>query len=280
MSQEYPKISVVTPSFNQAEFIEENILSVKNQKYPNVEHIVIDGGSTDDTVDILKKHEDDYDLHWISEEDRGQSHAINKGIEMSSGEWIGWQNSDDFYLPSAFSTFKAATDRYPAADVIYGDLIVVSEDGEELDRGFYTGPSRFIHRHSSTIMSNHSTFFNRAVYELIGGLREEFEYTMDVEYFDRMLKSDLNMVHIGDFLACHRIHEEAKTYGSRPQRQIDESADLRDLTGTERWVPEVLYDGAVVTAKIYHWTRGGRWEAFRYKMPIFSNDELNHRPKQ
>jgi len=278
MQEEHPKISVVTPSFNQAEFIEENIRSIKAQEYPNVEHIVVDGGSTDGTIDILRKHEDDYDLRWISEDDRGQSHAINKGFEMSSGEWIGWQNSDDFYLPSAFFTFHAARKRYPHADVLYGDLIVVNEEGDELDRAFYTAPSKFIHRHSSTIMSNHSTLFHRSTLKSIGGLQEEFEYTMDAEFFDRMLTSELNMVHIDKFLGCHRIHENAKTFGSRPQRQIDEAAQLRNLSGVERYVPQAVYDVGIVTVKLSYWIRDRRWDAFRYKFPLSANDELNHCP--
>lgn len=127
-------------------------------------------------------------------------------------------------------------------------------------------------------MSNHSTLFHRSTLESIGGLREEFEYTMDVEFFDRMLTSELNMVHIDEFLACHRIHENAKTFGSRPKRQIEEAAQLRDLTGIEQYIPEPVYAAGVDATKIYYWMRDRRWDAFRYKAPFSANNELNHRP--
>jgi glycosyltransferase involved in cell wall biosynthesis len=97
---ELPRISIVTPSYNQGQFIERSILSVLNQNYPNTELIIIDGGSDDESLDILKKY-DDYITFWVSEPDRGQSYAINKGIDRSTGELITWLNADDLFLPNA-----------------------------------------------------------------------------------------------------------------------------------------------------------------------------------
>jgi glycosyltransferase involved in cell wall biosynthesis len=96
----WPKISIVTPSFNQGQYIEETILSVLSQNYPNLEYIIIDGGSTDDTVEIIKKYESRI-TYWVSEPDRGQSHAINKGLQKCTGEIFNWLNSDDWYMPGA-----------------------------------------------------------------------------------------------------------------------------------------------------------------------------------
>ena len=98
MSEELPLVSIVTPSYNQGKFIEDTILSVKNQNYSNIEHIVVDAGSTDNTVEILKKYEDSYNMRWISEPDEGQSDAIDKGFKMAKGTILTWLNSDDYYL--------------------------------------------------------------------------------------------------------------------------------------------------------------------------------------
>ena len=103
-----PKITIVTPSFNQGKFIDENIQSVLTQNYPNFEHIIIDGGSIDGTVDILKKYSH---LKWVSEPDRGQASALNKGFRMATGDVIGWLNSDDSYLPGTFEVVARAFDK-------------------------------------------------------------------------------------------------------------------------------------------------------------------------
>ena len=94
----WPRVSIVTPSYNQGQFIEDTLLSVKNQDYPSIEHIIVDGGSTDNTLEILQKYEGSYSMRWVSEPDRGQSDAVNKGFRMANGEIVGWLNSDDCYF--------------------------------------------------------------------------------------------------------------------------------------------------------------------------------------
>lgn len=101
MQSPEPLVSIVTPSFNQGRFIEETILSVKNQNYPHIEHLIIDGGSTDETLDVIRRYEGTYNLRWVSEPDEGQADALNKGFRLARGEVLGWLNADDTYQPGA-----------------------------------------------------------------------------------------------------------------------------------------------------------------------------------
>jgi len=131
--EKYPKISIVMPSYNQGQFIERSILSVINQNYPNTELIIIDGGSDDETVDILKKY-NDYITFWVSETDRGQSHAINKGIDRSSGELITWLNADDLLLPNALKGIGKEWTENNKPKWIAGNTIRIDENGDILHK--------------------------------------------------------------------------------------------------------------------------------------------------
>lgn len=129
-SHPWPKISIVTPSYNQGQFIEETILSVKNQDYPNIEHIIVDGGSTDRTLEILKKYEGTYKIYWISEPDEGQADAVNKGFALAKGEIIGWLNSDDVYFDTHVITrVVQCFNRRKNFDIIYGNLALINKTG-------------------------------------------------------------------------------------------------------------------------------------------------------
>ena len=122
----FPKISVVTPSFNQAEYLERTILSVLNQNYPNLEYIILDGGSTDGSVEIIKKYEK-YLHHWVSQKDKGQTDAINRGLKMATGEWLTFQNSDDVFAQNAFSTLVKAIKKHPKVNVFFGNFLFIDE---------------------------------------------------------------------------------------------------------------------------------------------------------
>ncbi|WEL16680.1 Glycosyl transferase family 2 [Halorhabdus sp. SVX81] len=235
-----PAVSVITPSYQHAEFLADNLRSVRSQTGPSVEHIVVDGGSTDATVNLLRKFEDDYDLRWISEPDGGQSEAINKGIEMANGEWLIWVNSDDYLLEGALETFADVRDRNPTCDIVYGDHLFVDADGNEIGRKYNARPSTFVHKYYYQFAGNHSTFFKRDVLESVGGIDESYEYAMDTELFWRILDADIRMARVTAFLAARRLHEDAKTTGSPPEERTAEIKRLErqyPQTRIERLLP-------------------------------------------
>ncbi|MBI5020661.1 MAG: glycosyltransferase [Ignavibacteriales bacterium] len=180
-----PKISIITPSFNQARFIDANIQSVLNQQYPNVEHIIIDGGSTDGTVDVLKKYPH---LRWISKKDRGQSDALNKGFKLAAGDIIGWLNSDDTYCPYIF---PIVADYFKNEDVK-----VICGDGYEIDSSGIVIKQMYSRSASPDILIKYwkwklefiqpAFFFRREVFDKVGFLDEDLYFTMDFDFFIRL----------------------------------------------------------------------------------------------
>ena len=135
-----PKVSIVMPSFNQAKFIERSILSVLNQSYPNVELIVIDGGSTDGSVEIIQRYQDRIN-YWESKPDRGQAHAINKGLAIATGEWVGWQNSDDLFSVDAVQSMIEGAKKDPLANLVIGDMCLVDSHDQRIRDIKYVTPS-------------------------------------------------------------------------------------------------------------------------------------------
>lgn len=205
----FPKISIVTPSFNQSQFIEANIRSVLSQNYSNVEHIVIDGGSTDGTSDVLKKYSH---LHWISEPDRGQSHALNKGFKMATGEIIGWLNSDDTYCPNVFQLVANKFEDREAM-VVYGDGFEVDENGRMTHPLYSVGVSpeiliRYWKWRYEFVQP--AFFFRYNVFKEVGYLDESLFYAMDCDFFIRLGKR-YKLHHIEKPIANFRLHSKSKT---------------------------------------------------------------------
>ena len=203
-----PKISIVTVSYNQAEFIEQNILSVINQNYPNVEHIIIDAGSTDGTVEILKKY--DKHINWISEPDNGQSDGLNKGFKKATGDIIGWINSDDNLSDNSLIKVGKFFEDNPNEIAVIGNQAFIDENSNFLrvvKSQTYTYD--FVLNHARGITQN-STFFKKEVFDKIGYLNESLHYAMDTDLFIR-IASLKDIPYIDETLAEFRIQPNTKT---------------------------------------------------------------------
>ncbi|MFC1843879.1 glycosyltransferase family 2 protein [Thermodesulfobacteriota bacterium] len=201
------KISIITPSFNHAKYIEDTILSVMKQDYQNYEHLVIDGGSKDGTIDILKKYPH---LRWISEKDDGQSNAINKGFRMSTGDIIAWINSDDYYENNIFSDIVDFFKNNKECYFLYGDITFVDVNKNTLCinsgnnvtyKNLLTNPD---------IVRQSSCFWKREILDDIGYLDESLHLIMDYDYFLRIGKK-FNLYYFSKNLSYFRYHNEGKT---------------------------------------------------------------------
>lgn len=220
-------VSVITPSYNHSDYIEDTIQSVKSQDYPNIEHIIVDGGSDDGTVEILKEYQDSYDMRWISEPDEGQADAINKGFRLSSGEVLCWLNSDDVYISNeAVSKSIKALEKYPNADLVNGRGIRLEEDGK-WDHPIKRRDHKLSHSSLKQIASvlQPATFWYRYVWEEIG-INNTLEYAFDWDFFIRATKY-YNIVPIPDFIIGYRWQGDNKTTSGGFER----AKEIRDITG-------------------------------------------------
>jgi glycosyltransferase involved in cell wall biosynthesis len=218
-----PKISVITPSYNQAEYLERTILSVLNQDYPNLEYIVIDGGSTDGSVDIIRKYESRL-AYWVSEPDRGQTEAINKGLRRATGEWVAWQNSDDIFYSGTLGDVASAAAKYPDADLIIGNMMLIDSLDRELTNIQYVTPSHGALLAEGMILTNQAAFWRTGVHDDIGWLDESLHYSFDYEWFLRLTK-DHRAVHVNKMWGGYRLHDETKTH-NMAQRFNEERARI------------------------------------------------------
>ena len=206
-----PLVTVVTPSFNQGRFIRDTIESVLTQRYPRIEYLVVDGGSTDDTLAILGSYGDR--LVWVSEPDRGQTDAINKGWRRARGTIIAYLNSDDTYLPGAVENAVAGLRAHPEAGAVYGEGYHVDEVGRVIDR-YPTEPFDMARLAETCFICQPTVFLRRDIVERLGYLDGSLRYCMDYDLWIRLARVS-RFVHLPEYLATTRVHADTKTLARR-----------------------------------------------------------------
>ncbi len=204
-----PFVSIVTPSFNQGKFLEETICSVLAQDYPNIEYLIIDGGSSDQTLEILKRY-DERISGWVSEPDQGQTDAINKGFARARGKYLAWLNSDDTYLPGAISEAVSFLEGHPEVGMVYGDADFIDANGKVIGRfpAAQTDYQRL--RRGYVHIPQQASFFRTQVWQQVGPLDPDFYFAMDYDLWVRISRLQ-PIVYLPRLWATFRLHGDAKT---------------------------------------------------------------------
>lgn len=227
-----PLISIVTPSFNQARYLEATLQSVLSQDYPRLEYIVIDGGSTDASVDILRRYDAQL-AYWVSEPDHGQTEAINKGMQRAHGQVLAYLNSDDCYLSGALRAVAAFLDKRPEIGLAYGDCQVIGPKGELLG----SLPRRPFNLKRMTqrgeFIPQPAAFWRRSTLEVAGPFDERLQYAMDYDFFIRAGRA-APVARLPQTLAAFRLHAGSKTVAS-DERHWRESMRVSEQHGLRPW---------------------------------------------
>jgi glycosyltransferase involved in cell wall biosynthesis len=229
------KVSIVTPSFNQGQFIERTLRSVASQSGAEFEHVVFDGGSSDNTVEILKRFIPP--VRWVSRKDDGQTDAVNQGIRATDGEVIGWLNSDDIYYPGAIACVAAFFEAHPDIDLVYGMADHIDLDDHAFE-SYPTEPFDLERLKEFCFVCQPAVFFRRRVVEKYGLLDESLHYCMDYEYWLRLGKGGARFAYLEEKLAGSRLYAENKTLGARVEVHREINDMLRKSLGRvpDKWL--------------------------------------------
>jgi len=240
-------ISIITPSYNQGKFIEQTIQSVLKQNISELDYLVVDGGSTDETLNILRRYENR--IRWISENDNGQTDAINKGLKLTRGDIIGWINSDDIYYEGALSKIMNFFREHPDIEVLYGDADHIDKDGNLIEL-YYTEDWNYNRLKEICFICQPTVFFRRRIMEKAGPLDKNLRYCMDYEYWLR-LGAITPFVRLRQKLAGSRLYPENKTLGSRVAVHLEINTMIQQKLGyvPKRWI--YAYAHAVANNKNY-----------------------------
>ena len=229
---DYPKITIVTPSYNQGRFIEETVLSVIGQGYPNLEFIIMDGGSTDDSVAVIKKYERNI-TYWVSERDEGQAHAINKGFARGTGDILAWLNSDDMYLPGTLAYISSKLDTH-AAELILGNCFHFEQDKAAAEGS----DVRRWHSQRNLLLADYiiqpSTFWTRQAWEKTGKLDESLTFAFDWDWFIRASNGGVTFKPDDKYLSVYRKHDAHKS-GVGGEKRLKELASVYERYSGARY---------------------------------------------
>ena len=232
-----PKLSIITPSFNQAQYLEETILSVLQQNYDPLEFIIIDGGSTDESVDVIRKYESQL-AYWVSEKDRGQADALNKGLAQATGDVVAYVNSDDLYRPGAFAAVMSYFGEHPECEWLCGDTLMFGE-GQEDALVLADVPRSAAHALSWAYTAPQpGMFWKREL--LREGFDDRWRYCFDHELYVRLLLAGHECHHLPATLAAYRLHAASKTVaeGELFDSEFDQIAEMYEpklAGGARRW---------------------------------------------
>lgn len=272
MNQSIPKISLVTCSYQQARFLDAAMQSVFDQAYPNLEYIVMDGGSNDGSADIIARHANKL-AYWVSEPDGGQTDALVKGFKRASGDICGWLCSDDLLLEGALESVANYFKSHPEVEAMYGDSIWIDADGRPIRIKREMGFDRFVFLHDHNYIPQPSMFWRRSLYEEVGGLDTNFNLAMDSDLWDRFA-SRTRIAHLPHYLSCMRFYPEQKTRRLRPRGREEDrlirkrssrlarldalQPGLRGLARLRRFISKAVAGGytARVPEEILPWLAG------------------------
>jgi glycosyltransferase involved in cell wall biosynthesis len=249
---EHPLVSIVTPSFNKGPYIEETLLSVRNQTYPRIEHIVIDGGSTDETLSILEKYSGD--IVCVSEPDKGQSDAINKGWKRARGDIIAYLNADDTYTSDAVRIVVKFLNEHPDVGLVYGDGILTDENGKFIQT-YHAGEFSLrdlIYCRDNILQP--ALFLRKAAYDRIGGIDENLHLAMDLDYWIRA-GLHFRVAYIPTPLATAKIYGDAKSVALMHKYVSDYEHILEKVFADPHLPPELATEKNAVYNYVY--TKGG-----------------------
>lgn len=264
-----PLVSIITPSYNQADYIEDTIRSVLAQEYPNLEYIIVDGGSTDGSEEIIEKYTDQLSW-WVSEPDNGQADAINKGFRRARGEVVAWLNSDDLYLPGAISEAVAALQANPDLGMVFGDAITIDPPGSPINKLVFGnwGLPDLMRFH---IICQPAVFMRRSALEQAESLNENFHYMLDHHLWLR-IASYGQIKHVSRLWAAARHHPAAKNVSLAPKFSLETYHVLEWMKADPDLGPKFKADqqrikgGAHRLAARYYLDGGQSWKAFKTYM--------------